>query len=41
VKAQEDEDLVDEFAFLEMEATVETAARREQPISLSPSAITL
>jgi outer membrane receptor protein involved in Fe transport len=40
VQAQEDA-LVDEFAFLEMEATVETAARREQPISLSPSAITL
>jgi iron complex outermembrane receptor protein len=40
-QAQEDEDLVDEFAFLEMEATVETAARRAQPISHSPAAITL
>jgi outer membrane receptor protein involved in Fe transport len=39
-QAQED-DLVDEFAFLEMETVVETAARRAQPISLSPAAITL
>jgi outer membrane receptor protein involved in Fe transport len=36
-----EEELLDEFAFLEMEAVVETAARREQPISHSPSAITL
>lgn len=36
-----EDDLVDEFTFLEMEATVETAARRAQPISESPSAITL
>ncbi len=37
----EDEGLVDEFALLEMEATVETAAKRAQPIFESPSAITL
>jgi outer membrane receptor protein involved in Fe transport len=41
VTAPGEEELFDEFAFLEMEATVETAARRAQPISLSPSAITL
>jgi len=40
-RAQEDEDLVDEFALLEMEATVETATRRAQPLFMSPSAITL
>ena len=41
VQAQEDESLVDEFALLEMEATVETATRRAQPLFMSPSAITL
>jgi iron complex outermembrane receptor protein len=41
VFAHGEEELIDEFAFLEMEATVETAARRPQPIFESPSAITL
>ncbi len=41
VFAPEGEELVDEFAFLEMEATVETATKRPQPLFLSPSAITL
>ena len=41
VFAPGEEELVDEFAFLEMEATVETATKRAQPLFLSPSAITL
>jgi iron complex outermembrane receptor protein len=36
-----DDDLAAEFEMLEEEAMVESAARRRQPISLSPSAITL
>ena len=41
VFAPGEEELGDEFAFLEMEATVETATKRAQPLFLSPSAITL
>jgi outer membrane receptor protein involved in Fe transport len=37
----EGDDLAAEFQLLEEEAVVESAARRRQPISLSPSAITL
>jgi outer membrane receptor protein involved in Fe transport len=41
VGVDEKGEVIDEFAFLEMEAVVETAARRPQPIFISPSAITL
>jgi iron complex outermembrane receptor protein len=41
VGVDEKGEMIDEFAFLEMEAMVETAARRPQPVFMSPSAITL